>query len=282
MDGFNVTGLVEMFENIDWLKVLIAMIIFVAGVLAASIFRILFYKLFIRFLPEPTSRNVARAIYYSTVFVAGVLALGYLGIDLTAFIVAGGIIGIVLGFALQNITANLFSGLFLYWEKPFKIGDLVRISDIEGWVTDITIMSTRILGFDGVKIRIPNQTVYQSLIRNYYATRVRRIDFVVGIAYKEDAEKAYKVIEKVIDEHPLVLVNPPPDIYVYELGNSSVNILVRVWVPSRWDLTYKVIKDLLWKIKKSISEAGIEIPFIQNDVWFRTPLKIRLEESKET
>lgn len=282
MDNFNATELVGVFTSVDWLRVLLAVIIFITGILVASIIRMLFYKLFIRFLPEPSSRNASRAVYYLFVFIAGALALGSLGIDLTAFIVAGGIIGIILGFALQNITANLFSGIFLYWEKPFKPGDLVRINDIEGWITDITIMSTRIVGFDGVKIRIPNQTVFQSLIRNYYATKVRRIDFVVGIAYKEDAEKAYKVIKKVVDEHPLVLVNPSPDIYVYELGNSSVNILVRVWVPSRWDLTYKVIKDLLWKIKKSITEEGIEIPFIQNDVWFRTPLRIKIEESGET
>jgi small-conductance mechanosensitive channel len=277
LDGLNVTGLSTLLMSINWVRVVIAILIFIVGLFIASFIRMLTYKLVIKFLPDPSSRNIARTVYYITVFIVGAASLGYLGINLTGFIIAGGIIGLIIGIALQNTVANLFSGIFILWEKPFRTGDLVRIGDVEGWVTDITIMSTRITGFDGVKIRIPNQTVFQSLIRNYYATKARRIDFVVGIAYKEDAEKAYRVIRKVIDDHPLVLVDPEPDIYVYELGNSSVNILVRVWVPSRWDLTYKVIKDLLWQMKKAISESGIEIPFIQNDIWFRTPLRIHIE-----
>lgn len=277
MDGLNLSNISGLVKEINVLGILFSVMLIVVGVFVASLLRMLLYKLFIRFFPEPTSRNVSRAIYYIIIFVVGVSALGYLGIDLTGFMVAGGIIGIILGFALQSITANLFSGLFIYWEKPFKPGDLVKIGDVEGWVTDLTVMSTKIVGFDGVKVRIPNRTVFESLISNYYATRVRRIEFVVGIAYKEDAEKAYEVLYDVVKKHPLVLVEPEPDIFVYELGDSGVNILVRVWVPSRWDLTYRVMKDLLWAMKKALTEHGIEIPFIQNDVWFRTPLRVKIE-----
>ncbi|MCD6196597.1 MAG: mechanosensitive ion channel family protein, partial [Staphylothermus sp.] len=254
MDGLNLSNISGLVKEINVLGILFSIILIVVGVFVASLLRMLLYKLFIRFFPEPTSRNVSRAIYYIIIFIVGVSALGYLGIDLTGFMVAGGIIGIILGFALQSITANLFSGLFIYWEKPFKPGDLVKIGNVEGWVTDLTVMSTKIVGFDGVKVRIPNRTVFESLISNYYATRVRRIEFVVGIAYKEDAEKAYEVLYDVVKKHPLVLVEPEPDIFVYELGDSGVNILVRVWVPSRWDLTYKVMKDLLWAMKKALTE----------------------------
>lgn len=279
MDSFNLTGVVQWFINLDWMKILLSVLLFVVGIFVASILRRLVYKIAIRFFPEPSSRNIARVVYYIIVFVFGVVVLGFIGIDLTGVIVAGGIIGIILGFALQNLVANLFSGLFLYWEKPFRPGDLVDIGGILGRVTDITALSTKILGLDGVKTRIPNQMVFQSNIKNYSATRVRRLDFVIGIAYREDAEKAYRVIQRVLDEHPLVLVDPPPDIYVYELGDSSVNIQVRVWVPSKGMIWYEVLKDLLWKMKKAITDAGIEIPFIQNDVWFRTPLRIKIEAS---
>lgn len=279
MDSLNLTEAVQWFENLDWMKISLSVLLFITGIFIASILRRLVYKITIRFFPEPSSRNIARVIYYIIIFVFGVVALGSIGIDLTGVMVAGGIIGIILGFALQNLVANLFSGLFLYWEKPFSPGDLVDIGGILGRVTDITALSTKILGLDGVKVRIPNQTVFQSNIKNYNATRVRRLDFIIGIAYKEDAEKAYRVIQRVLDEHPLVLVNPPPDIYVYELGDSSVNIQVRVWVPSKGMIWYEVLKDLLWKMKKAITDAGIEIPFIQNDVWFRTPLRIKIEEA---
>ncbi len=278
MDGLNITQVFSWTYSINWVGLFVSILILVAGLFIAQLVKKVIYKVTIRFMPEPTARNTAKAVYYVIVFVAGASALGALGIDLTGLLVAGGIIGIILGFALQNITANLFSGLFIYWEKPFNPGDLVEINGMHGWVLDISIMSTRILGLDGVKIRIPNQEVFQSRIKNYAASKARRLDFVIGIAYKEDAEKAYKVIKKVLDEHPLVLIDPPPDVFVHELGDSSVNILVRVWVPSKGMLWYKVYKELLWKMKKAITDAGIEIPFIQNDVWFRTPLNIRIEK----
>ncbi len=281
MEGLNLTATFYWIHEVNWPGLLMAILIIAGGLLIASLLRKLIYKLMIRVAPEPVSRNVSRAIYYIIVFVAGISALGSLGINLTGVFLAGGIIGIILGFALQSITANLFSGLFLYWEKPFSPGDLVEVSGVQGWITDVTIMSTRILGLDGVKVRIPNQEVFQSRIKNYSMTAARRLDFIVGIAYKEDAEKAYEVIRKVLDEHPLVLVYPEPDVFVEELGDSSVNIRVRVWVPSKGMLWYEVYKDLLWKMKKAITEAGIEIPFIQNDVWFRTPLKIKIEKDEE-
>ncbi len=279
---YNYTSIYAWAKQINWYGLFLATVILIVGLFISQLFRKLTYKISIRFFPEATARNIARAVYYTLVFIVGASALGALGIDLTGLFVAGGIIGIILGFALQNITANLFSGLFLYWEKPFSPGDLVDINGLMGWILEITVLSTKLLGLDGVKIRIPNQEVFQSHIKNYQATKARRLDFVIGIAYKEDAEKAYEVIRKVIDEHPLVLVHPPPDVFVYELGDSSVNILVRVWVPSRGMLWYEVYKDLLWKMKKAITEAGIEIPFIQNDVWFRTPLRIKLETNEES
>ncbi len=277
MPGYNYTSIYGWIGQINWFGLFMAMIILVVGLFISQLFRKLTYKVSIRFFPEATARNIARAVYYTLALIVGASALGALGIDLTGLLVAGGIVGIILGFALQNITANLFSGLFLYWEKPFTPGDLVEINGLTGWILDITILSTKLLGLDGVKIRMPNQEVFQAHIKNYEATKARRLDFIIGIAYREDAEKAYKIIEKVIDEHPLVLIHPSPDIFVNELGSSSVNILVRVWVPSKGMLWYEVYKDLLWKMKKAITEAGIEIPFIQNDVWFRTPLKIKLE-----
>ncbi len=276
MSAQNITTYMPWLTSVDWFKMFTAVAIFIIGFFAAQLIKRVLYKVFVRFLPEPTSRNISRFVYYVLLLLVLASVMGALGIDLTGFLVAGGIIGIILGFALQSLVANLFSGLFLYWEKPFNPGDLVEINDLQGRVLDITIMSTKILGLDGVKIRLPNQEVFKAYIKNYEASKARRIDFIIGIAYKEDAEKAYNVIKKVIDEHPLVLIDPPPDIYVYELGNSSVNILVRVWVPSKKMIWYEVSKDLLWKMKKAITEAGIEIPFIQNDVWFRTPLRIEL------
>ncbi|MET1160451.1 MAG: mechanosensitive ion channel family protein [Thermoprotei archaeon] len=270
----NVSTLFRFLPNIDWFLVLRIILIIVIGFAVAWFIRILLFKSLVRILPVKLSKNITRIVYYIIVFLVLISALGAAGVDLTGLLVAGGIVGIILGFALQNTVANLFSGLFLQWEKPFKVGDPVKIGNFEGVIMDIGIMSTKIRQFNGVITRIPNYTVFQSEITNYTASPVRRAEFRVGIAYREDAEKAYQVIRKVLDEHPLVLVYPEPDVFVTELGSSSVDILVRVWVPSQYWIM--VVKELLWKIKKAISDAGIEIPFIQNDVWFRSPLKVEV------
>jgi len=121
--------------------------------------------------------------------------------------------------------------------------------------------------------------VFTTVIKNIGANVVRRLEFVVGIAYKEDAEKAIEIIKNVVNEHPFVLANPEPEVFVSNLGESSVDITVRAWTPtSEW---MNVRKELLWKIKKAITEAGIEIPFPQRDIWLRTPLEVRIKDTDE-
>jgi len=150
----------------------------------------------------------------------------------------------------------------------------MKIDDYYGVVLDISVMSTKIKSFDGLLIRIPNEKVFTSIIQNIGASTIRRLVFRVGIAYKEDAEKAIQVIRKVLDKHPFILAILEPEVFVEELGDSSVNILVRVWVPvTEW---YEVKKQVLWEIKKAITEAGIEIPFPRHDIWFRNMVEVKL------
>lgn len=281
MDASNITGiLMSWFTRTSWERILLALIVFTIGVLVGYLLRVLVYRGSIKIMPVYISSALSRIIYYVIIVLAVLSALQIMGVDLTGFIIAGGILGIILGFALQSIVANLVSGLFLYWERPFKPGDVVEIGDTIGVVSDITIMSTRIIGLDGVVVRIPNDKVFTSTIRNITAKPAKRIEFTIGIAYKEDAEKAYEVLRRVVEDHPLILVEPKPEIFVEELADSSVNIKVRVWVPSReW---IRVKRELLWKLKKAITDAGIEIPFPQRDLWFRSPIRVILENEDRT
>jgi len=275
---FNETTLgFEWLYHIDWIRVLIALAVFFTGIFISLLIRRIIYRVSIKIMPKDISSTLSKVIYYVLVIIVVISTFGVLGVDLTGFIIAGGVLGIILGFALQSVTSNFVSGLFLFWERPLKIGDLVEIDGQIGRVVDISIMSTKIVGLDGVLIRIPNEKVFQAIINNPSKTIARRIDFVVGISYRSDAEKAYNVIRDIVLKHPFVLVYPEPEIFVEELGDSSVNIRVRVWVPtSEW---YNVRKELLWKIKKALDQAGIEIPYPQHDLWFRNPLEIRLKKS---
>ncbi len=276
MDGLgNFSSVFGWLSSINWLQVIAALLILGIGVFIAYTVKRITYRVFIRFMPQTTASTIARIIYYVLVIVFAISALGTLGIDLTGVVIAGGMLGIILGFALQSVTANFISGLFLYWERPLKPGDVVDVDGNAGVVVDISIMSTKIRSFDGILVRVPNEKVFNSVIKNIGANVARRLELIVSIAYREDAEKAVEIIKKVVEEHPFVLVYPEPEVFVTNLSESSVDLSVRVWTPtSEW---MNVKKEILWRIKKALTEAGIEIPFPQRDLWFRGPLEVRVK-----
>jgi small-conductance mechanosensitive channel len=188
-----------------------------------------------------------------------------IGLDPSGFLLAGGITGIVLGFASQNIVGNLISGIFLMIEKPIKIGDQVEISGTMGFVTDIRIISTLIRTYDGLLVRIPNQQVFTTNITNLVGYPVRRFEFTLGIRYSDDADLAIELIKDLIDNEPFALLNPEPTVFVSELGENSVKILIRIWAPmSEW---FALKSTLPWAIKKTLEENGIEIQIPQRMVY---------------
>ncbi|MGC9308543.1 MAG: mechanosensitive ion channel family protein, partial [Thermoplasmatota archaeon] len=209
-------------------------------------------------------------------------ALSSIGFSLSGLLVAGGIMGIVIGFASQTVVSNLISGLFLIMEKPIKVGDSVNIDNVAGVVEDVRILSTTIRTFDGIYTRLPNDKVFSSNIQNYVAHGARRFAYSIGIRYRDDADKAKEVITELLETHPLILKEPAPQVFVDELGNSSVNLKVRMWAPStHW---YGVYTEMLWKIKLALEDNGIQIPFPQRVVWFEDTLKgdITTRQSKKT
>ena len=223
-----------------------------------------------RFLKEKVGKEqmniILKVVYYCIMATALLIILPILGIKLSGLLVAGGIVGLAIGFASQNIVSNLISGIFLIIERPIKIGNAVNIEGTTGVVEDIQIMSTTLRTFDGLYIRIPNQKVFTASITNYVANIVRRFEYVIGIRYSDDADKAVHIIKGLIDEQPYALVSPEPQVFIDSLGDNSVNIVVRIWGPiTEW---YGVKTKLLWTIKQSLEKEGIQIPFPQRVVWF--------------
>ena len=192
--------------------------------------------------------------------------LPLVGINPAGFMVAGGILAIVIGFASQSIVGNLISGIFLIGERPIKIGDTVNIEGVTGYVEEIRIISISIRTFDGVYVRIPNEKVFTGNITNYLTNIARRFEYMVGIRYSDDADRAIEIIQQIVEDEPFALKNPAPTIFVHDLGDNSVNIAVKIWGPSTewWGIRTK----LLWIIKRTLEEQGIEIAFPQRTVWF--------------
>lgn len=216
-------------------------------------------------IPRDTLEIITKLVYYGIIIIVAIPIMGLLGVNLSGLLVAGGIMGIVIGFASQSIVGNLISGLFLMAERPVKIGDTVSIDGNSGTVQDIRIISTTISTFDGVLVRIPNEKVFTSSITNYVTNFVRRFEYVIGIRYSDDALKAIEIINQIGEEHSLVLKNPPMQVFVDNLGDNSVNIIVRMWSPaSDW---YGVKTELLLKMKMELEKNGIQIPFPQRVVW---------------
>ncbi len=225
---------------------------------------------------------IVKVVSYAIIIIAILSILPTVGVKLSGLLVAGGIVGLAVGFASQSIIGNLISGIFLMIERPIKIGDSVNIEGTGGIVEDIRIISTTIRGFDGLYVRIPNQKVFTASVTNFVANIARRFEYVVGIRYSDDADKALEIVKKIIEEHPLALKNPAPQVFVDNLGDNSVNIVVRIWAPAtEW---FGVKTELLWEIKKAIEKEGIEIPFPQRVVWFANELKaqgVKTSESSE-
>jgi small-conductance mechanosensitive channel len=244
-------------------------------IIAAFFFSKVVTIYFRRSLKEKMSKDhleiILKLISYTIITVAVLFfVLPALDVEASSILVAGSVVGLVIGFASQSIVGNLISGIFLMIERPIKVGNLVNIDGNSGSVEDISLISTIIRTYDGLYVRIPNQSVFTTNITNYVANVARRFEYVVGIRYTDDADQAKAIIKDIIREHPFALKNPAPMVFVDTLGDNAVNIIVRIWAPSTdW---YGIKTELLWIIKKTLEENGIEIAFPQRTLWFANEL----------
>ena len=259
------------YGKVTLLNLIVVAVILVVAVLIAKILSIYLRRSLKEKLDKENLEVIRKVVYYGIIIIAMFSVLPMLGINFSGLLVAGGIVGLAIGFASQRVVSNLISGLFLFIERPIRIGSAVTVSGISGVVEDIHIISTTIRTWDGFPVRIPNEQVFASNITNYVVNVARRFGYVIGIRYSDDAEKAIEIIKNLVEEHPLALKNPAPFLFVDELGESSVNIVVKVWTPvTEW---FGVKAELLWKIKQALEKEGIEIPFPQSEVWFANELK---------
>lgn len=240
-------------------KYLIAAVILIIGMVI--IYAIAFVVK--RFLPKKLSQQrkmiVNRLIQYSGYTFLFFIIITELDIELTAIFGAAGVIGIVIGIASQTSIGNIISGFFLVSEKSFELGDIIKIGDKAGTVYSIDLLSIKLRTFDNLLLRIPNQTVISSEVTNVTRFPIRRLDFDVSVAYKEDLGKVKTILERVVKQNPLSLDEPEPLIVFKSFGDSGINILVGVWFEKANFL--KVKNSIFQEIKAAFDAEGIEIPF---------------------
>lgn len=260
-----------MFDTIIWGKVtlfdlIVSMIILLATALIAKGVSLYLKRIFKDKIQLDHLSILVKVVSYSIIGIGLIAVFALIGIDLKGLLFAGTFAGVVVGIASQNVVGNMMAGLFLVVERPLKIGDQVEIDDVRGFVEDIRILSTSIRTYDGMYVRIPNQTVFTTKMVNYVFNQVRRFSYNVGIRYSDDADRAISIIRSVLDAEPFVLHSPAAQVFVHKLGDNAVEIMVRPWAPvTEW---YSLKMKLLWEIKKTLEENGIEIAFPQRTVWF--------------
>lgn len=192
------------------------------------------------------------------------IALSQLGVEVGPMLAGLGMVGFIIGFALQDTLSNFASGMMILIYRPFDEGNLIETAGVTGIVSKLSLVSTTVLTFDNQSLVIPNSKIWGDVIRNVTAQTTRRVDLVFGIGYSDDIPKAEAVLASIVAEHPKVLKNPEPMIKVHTLNESSVDFIVRPWVATSdyWDVYW----DITRTVKQRFDEEGISIPFPQRDV----------------
>jgi small conductance mechanosensitive channel len=254
------------YTTITLANIVFALIILVAGILVAGVLSGMFgnglkktklSELVIEFLVR-----FLRALLYVAVLLAFVSALG---LDVSSVVIGlSAVIGLVLGFGMQDSLNNMAAGVWIASLRPLDKGEYVTVNGLSGTVHAVGIMATELLTPDNQFITLPNKLVWGSPIVNATRMPTRRASVDVGVAYATDIPKAIKVALEVIKQHALVLEDPAPAVIVTELANSSVNLQLRGWVKTA-DFR-PVINDLTIAIHAAFGREDIEIPFPQMDV----------------
>jgi small conductance mechanosensitive channel len=209
----------------------------------------------------PTLVGVVRVGLYAALLFA---VIAQIGIETSGFLAVFGAAGLAIGLALQGSLSNFAGGILILTLKPFKAGDFVEIDGTGGTVNGVSIMTTVLKTPDNRTIFLPNGKVASANITNFSAEPTRRWDKVFGIGYGDDFDKAKTIIMKLIENDDRFLKDPAPFARVGNLGDSSVDIIVRAWVntPDYWNVNW----DMIENVKKEFDKQGISIPFPQRDV----------------
>jgi small conductance mechanosensitive channel len=263
-------------NTIDWIttngpKIFFKTVLFL---LILLIFRILsrFARKVVRKAIQTSSLKVSQLLERTALTVTGaavmifgvLVALSQLGVEVGPLLAGLGVVGFIIGFALQDTLGNFAAGVMILLYRPYDVGDLIEVAGGSGKVNDMTLVATTILTLDHRTLVIPNSKIWGDVIENVTAQRMRRIDMVFGISYSDDIPHAERVLEEIVGGHEKVLDDPEAVIKLHNLGDSSVDFIVRPWVKTDdyWDVYWDITRE----VKIRFDAEGISIPFPQRDV----------------
>lgn len=204
---------------------------------------------------------LSRLSSWTVIAVGIVLALQQAGQNVSALLTGLGILGVTIGFALQDVSKNFVAGLLLLLQQPFDIGDAIEVTGYSGTVLNIDLRDTEMLTFDGRRVTIPNGDVFTNPIINFSRTERRRIALQVGVAYDSDLEQVRQVAEKTIAAIPGVLDDPAPSVIFETFGDSAINLTIYYWLDTDKTGYGDAQSAGVMGIKRAFEAAGIVMPF---------------------
>ncbi|MBD1999572.1 mechanosensitive ion channel [Leptolyngbya sp. FACHB-541] len=214
---------------------------------------------------------IAILTQYTLAFLGLIVLLQIWGLDVSSLAIIASVLGVGIGFGIQNITNNFISGLIITLERPIQVGDFVKVAELMGTVERIGARSTEIRTLDQVTIIVPNSRFLETEVVNWsHGDPVSRIRIPVGIAYDSDTNRVQAALLEAARSHPDVLVRPAPEVWFQGLGDSALNFELMVWTgePKK---QFRVKSDLYYRIETSLRRYGITVPFPQRDLHLRSP-----------
>ncbi|MEC7119647.1 MAG: mechanosensitive ion channel family protein [Pseudomonadota bacterium] len=243
---------------------------FARAAIASLVFYV-FWVITIRFLGKALRRfhleqaieQLLRNILSVMIVVLGFAAvLAQFGFNIVSIVAGLGIVGLAVGFAAQSTLANFIAGITILMERPFRIGDWVRINNNEGKIIRIALRTTHLKTRDNISVIIPNQTVASSVLVNLTARPLSRFDIECRIGYAESVTQAREVITARLADFEQILHTPEPMITTKALGDFGVILLVRFWLsPEMIERLPIICEQVIEEIKSALNEANIEIPY---------------------
>ncbi|MEZ4381184.1 MAG: mechanosensitive ion channel family protein [Nannocystaceae bacterium] len=198
-----------------------------------------------------------RLVVYSVVILSALGAMRELGFDLGVLLGAAGILTVAIGFASQTSASNLISGLFLIFEQPFVVGDIIEVGGVTGEVLSVDLLSVKLRTFDNLFVRVPSETLIKATMTNYSRFPVRRFDMLISVARGEDMKRVQELLKATAAAQPLVLIDPPPNVFFQGFGESSTELKLVAWAAR--ETFFEMRNTLQPAIKAALDEAGVRL-----------------------
>lgn len=245
-------------------SVLKGIAVLVFGILLSRFFAAVLGRIVRRKGTEQQAMVLRRAVFFILSAIVVITALRRFGFDLGVLLGAAGILTVAVGFASQTSASNLISGLFLIGERPFVMGDVIKVGDTVGTVISIDSLSVRLRTFDNLLVRVPNESLLKSQITNMSHFPIRRVDITMVVPFNEDLNRVREHLMEVADRSSLCLDEPKPLLIILGFEESGVNLQFSVWVVKE---KYLELKNAVYReIRRSFAEAGIELAYPRRSV----------------